>query len=188
MPAPALTNSALLLLRVLLGALLAAHGGLKFLQAGGLDFEADLLAKDGLRGGRPAAAVSGITQVAAGALLAAGLLTPLGGAGAIGALVVAVFAKAHNGFWVAEDGAEFPAMFVALGIVVTLAGPGHWSLDHILHITPTTAETLGAIALGLISGAATFPVLRQRHTQPTAPKRAPSVLTTNSPTHEEKST
>lgn len=158
---PALTNSGLLLLRVLLGALLAAHGGLKFLQPGGLEFEADLLVKDGLRGGRPAAAVSGLTQVGAGTLLAAGLLTPLAGAGAIGALVVAVLAKARNGFWVAEDGAEFPLMFVLLGVAATLVGPGPWSLDHALQITPTTAETLGAIGLGLISGAATFPALRQ---------------------------
>jgi putative oxidoreductase len=177
---PALTNSGLLLLRVLLGILLAAHGGLKFLQPGGLDFEADLLAKDGLRGGRPAAAVSGITQVGTGALLAMGLLTPLAGAGAIGALVVAVFAKAHNGFWVAQDGAEFPLMFVALGIVVTLIGPGQWSLDHVLHIEPTTAETLGAIALGLLSGAATFPALRQRQAKSKDARLAAAAVTTGS--------
>jgi putative oxidoreductase len=179
MPEPALSNSALLLLRILLGALLAAHGGLKFLQPGGLDLEADLLVRDGLRGGRPAAAISGVTQVGAGALLAAGLVTPLAGAGAIGALVVAVFAKAHNGFWVAQDGAEFPLMFVILGAVVTLAGPGQWSLDHVLHVTPTTAESLGAIGLGLISGAATFPALRQPR-----PPRPPSIAT-DRPTHKE---
>jgi putative oxidoreductase len=160
MHAEALTNSSLLLLRVLLGGLLAAHGGLKFLQRGGLDFEAELLGKDGLRGGRPAAAVSGVTQVGAGALLAAGLITPLAGAGAIGAMAVAVCAKAHNGFWVAQDGAEFPLIFAVLGIVVTLAGPGLWSLDHVLHVTPSTAETLAAIGLGLLSGLATFGALR----------------------------
>jgi len=63
MRSPDLINSGLLILRILLGALLAAHGGLKFLQPGGLNFEADLLVKDGLGGGRPAAAVSGLTQV-----------------------------------------------------------------------------------------------------------------------------
>jgi len=161
MHAPALTNSGLLLLRVFFGALLAAHGGLKFLQRGGLGFEAELLTKDRLRGGRPAAAVSGITQVGAGALICAGLLTPLACAGAIGARVVAVLAKAHNGFWVAGDGAEFPLIFAVLGVVVALAGPGQWSLDHVLTIVPTTAETLGAIGLGLLSGTATFPALRR---------------------------
>jgi len=183
---PALTNSGLLLLRVLLGVLLAGHGGLKFLQPGGLDFEAELLVKDGLRGGRLAAAVSGITQVGAGALLAAGLLTPLAGAGAIGALVVAVLAKAHNGFWVAQDGAEFPLMFVVLGIVVTLVGPGQWSLDHVLHITPTTAETVGAIALGLLSGLATFPALRRRRTDPGRAHIAAATLTSSPPLNREK--
>jgi putative oxidoreductase len=165
----ALTNSGLLALRVLLGVLLAAHGGLKFLQPGGLQFEADLLVKDGLRGGRAAALVSGITQVACGAALAVGFLTPLAAAGAIGALVVAVLAKSRNGFWVAQDGAEFPLMFVGLGVIVTLTGPGRWSLDHVLHIAPTTAESLGAIGLGLISGALTFPVLHQPRTNPTRP-------------------
>jgi putative oxidoreductase len=182
--AEALTSSGLLALRVLLGVLLAAHGGLKFLQPGGLDFEADLLVKDGLRGGRPAAAISGVTQVGAGTLLVLGLLTPLAAAGAIGALVVAVFAKSRNGFWVAQDGAEFPLMFVALGVIVALAGPGRWSLDHAIHIVPTTAETLGAIGLGLISGAATFPGLRQPRAHVGSTSIAAKSNTTN-PHHEE---
>ena len=159
MHAAALTNSGLLLLRVLLGGLLVAHGGLKFLQPGGLQFESDLLIKDGVRGGKPAAAFSGLTQVGAGTLLAVGLLVPLAGAGAIGAMVVAVFAKTRNGFWVPDDGAEFPLIFAVLGVVVTLTGPGRWSLDHVAHIFPTTWETLAAIGVGLLAGAATFAAL-----------------------------
>ena len=178
---PNLTNSALLLLRVFLGALLAAHGGLKFLQPGGLGFEAELLSKDGLRGGRPAAAVSGLTQVGAGGLLAAGLLTPLAGAGAIGAMTVAVLAKTRNGFWVTEDGAEFPLIFALLGVIATLAGPGNWSLDHALHIVPTTAETLGAIALGLLTGLATFPALRDRTTGSSQGHHTATLGATDSP-------
>jgi putative oxidoreductase len=172
----ALSNSGLLILRLFLGSLLAAHGGLKFLQRGGLEAEAALLSKDGLRGGRPAAAISGITQVGAGLLLALGLVTPLAGAGAIGAMAVAVLAKARNGFWVPDDGAEFPLIFAVLSVVVTLTGPGQWSLDDALHISPTTAETLAAIALGLVSGAATFRALRQHRTgtSPTAASLAPA--------------
>ena len=155
-----LTNSGLLLLRVLVGGLLVAHGGLKFLQPGGLQFESDLLVKDGVRGGKPAAAFSGLTQVGAGTLLIAGLLAPLAGAGAIGAMVVAVFAKARNGFWVPDDGVEFPLMFVVLSVVVTLTGPGRWSVDHVAHIFPTTWETLVAVGLGLVAGSATFGALK----------------------------
>jgi len=165
MHAADLTSSGLLLLRVFLGVLLAAHGGLKFLQRGGLDFEAGLLDKDGLRGGRLAAAFSGVTQVGAGGLLAAGLVTPLAGAGAIGAMAVAVCAKSRNGFWVPDDGTEFPLIFAVLGIVVTLIGPGRWSLDHVLKIIPTTGETLAAIGLGLLAGAVMFAALKQPATQ-----------------------
>ena len=167
MPSPDLLNSALLVLRVFLGFLLVAHGVLKFLQGGGLDAETALLTKDGLRGGRLAAAISALTQIGAGTLLAAGLLTPLAGAGAIGAMVVAVCTKAHNGFWVPDDGLEFPLIFAVLSVVATLAGPGQWSLDHVAGLSSTTTETLGAVGLGLIAGAATFPVLRQPHSQAT---------------------
>jgi len=165
---PNLTSAALLLLRLLLGVLLAAHGGLKFLQRGGLDFEADLLRKDGLRGGRAAAALSGITQLAAGAMLAAGMFVPLAGAAALGAMVVAVLAKARNGFWVVDDGAEFPLVFVVLAVAATMAGPGRWSLDHVLAVRPTSGEIFAALALGLTAGAATFQVLRQHRPDPRA--------------------
>ncbi len=40
-------------------------------------------------------------------------------------------------------------------------GPGQWPLDHVLHIAPATPETLGAVGLGVLSGAATFSVLRR---------------------------
>ena len=183
MRSPDLINSGLLILRILLGALLAAHGGLKFLQPGGLNFEADLLVKDGLGGGRPAAAVSGLTQVGAGTMLCAGLITPLAAAGGIGAMTVAVFAKSKNGFWVMTDGAEFPLIFAVLAIVVGLVGPGGWSLDHALHIFPSTGETLGAVGLGLGAGLATFPVLKQMKPRttdtdaaPPAPAATPSPL------------
>lgn len=159
---PTLTNSALLLLRVFLGSLLAAHGGLKFLQRGGLDSEVELLIGDGLRGGRLAAAFSGLTQVGAGALLTVGFVSALAGAAAIGAMVVAVLAKVRNGFWFADDGAEFPLIFATMAVTVTLAGPGQWSLDAVLGVTPQSAETIGALILGLISGAAAFVCLRDR--------------------------
>ena len=161
MHALALTNAGLLILRTFLGSLLAAHGALKFLQGGGLDAEVGLLEKDGMRGGRPAAAFSALTQVGSGALLAFGLITPLAGAGALGAMTVATVAKARNGFWVFGDGAEFPLIFAALAIIVTLTGPGAWSIDRVLHVYPTTWETLAAVAVGVVSGGGTFLLLRQ---------------------------
>ncbi|HTU29433.1 MAG TPA: DoxX family protein [Solirubrobacteraceae bacterium] len=187
MRSPDLINSGLLILRILLGALLAAHGGLKFLQPGGLGFEADLLVKDGLGGGRPAAAVSGLTQVGAGAMLCAGLITPLAAAGGIGAMSVAVLAKGRNGFWVMTDGAEFPLIFAALAIVVGLVGPGAWSLDHALHIFPSTWETLAAVGLGLIAGVATFPVLKQmRRPSPSPDPGLPAAAATASPLNQKE--
>jgi putative oxidoreductase len=167
MTSPDLLNTALLLLRVFLGVLLAAHGILKVFQGGGLDAEVALLKKDGLGGGKPAAAFSALVQVGSGMLLAVGLLTPLAGAGAIGAMVVAVLAKARNGFWVPHDGLEFPLVFAMMAVVATLAGPGQWSLDYAAGLTPTTIETLVGVGAGLLIGALTFPMLR-RHQSATS--------------------
>jgi putative oxidoreductase len=163
MASPDLLNTALLLLRVFFGLLLAAHGILKVVQGGGLEAEAAILQKDGLGGGKPAAAFSAVVQVGSGTLLAVGLLTPLAGAGAIGAMVVAVLAKARNGFWVPDDGLEFPLVFAVMAVVATLAGPGEWSLDHVAGLAPTTTETLVGMGAGLVVGALTFPLLRRPH-------------------------
>jgi putative oxidoreductase len=161
---PDLLNAGLLLLRVFLGVVLGAHGVLKFIQGGGIEAEVALLEKDNLRGGRPAAAFSAFVQVGSGMLLAAGLLTPLAGAGALGAMVVAVCAKTRNGFWVQHDGLEFPLIFAVMTAVTILTGPGGWSLDQVAGLSPTSGESLLALGAGVVLGAVTFVVLHQART------------------------
>jgi hypothetical protein len=57
----------------------------------------------GLRGGKPAAALSGLTQLAAGMSIATGLVPPFGSP-AIGVILVAITTKAAYGLWVQHDG------------------------------------------------------------------------------------
>ena len=161
-----LTNSALLLLRLALGLVAIGHGVQKIsyhLGGGGLEAEAAVLAKDGVRGGRLSAAASGVTQIGAGFLCCLGLLTPLGAAGIIGVMFVATFTKLHNGFWVQNDGCEFPLFLAVMGAVLALSGPGSWSLDHLVPLHRTVATSVGAIALGVVSGLVSAPLLRQGH-------------------------
>ena len=108
-----LTNSGLLILRLLLGLVVIGHGIQKVsfrLGGGGLEAEAAVLAKDGVRGGRLSAAVSGVSQIGAGLLISLGLLTFLGAAGTIGVMTVASATKLRHGFWVQNDGYEFPLL------------------------------------------------------------------------------
>jgi len=159
-----LLNSGLLVLRLGLGLIVIGHGIQKVsyrLGGEGLGAEAAVLAKDGVRGGRLSAAASGVTQIGAGALCCFGLVTPLGAAGVIGVMLVATFTKGPHGFWVQNDGYEFPLVLAGLGAVLALNGPGTWSLDQVISLHRTFTTAVGAIALGVVSGTISALLLRQ---------------------------
>ncbi len=160
-----LANAALLLLRITLSLVVLGHGIQKVsfrLGGGGLAKEAAILTHDGVRGGRISAAASGVTQIGAGLICGLGILTPLAAAGIIGVMVVASSTKFKNGFWVQNDGIEFPLFLVFAATILALAGPGAWSLDHLASIHRTIATSVGAIGLGVVSGSASVPLLKQR--------------------------
>ncbi len=146
----------LLLLRLVLGALLAGHGAQKLFGAfggHGLEGTGGFFASIGFRPGKPMALVAGLTEFGAGILLTLGLLTPLAAAGVIGTLLVAGSVHVAQGLWGANGGYELPLVYVVLGAVLALTGPGAYSLDAVLGLQPELSVRLGAIALGLISGA-----------------------------------
>lgn len=68
-----------------------------------------------------------------GALFAAGLLTPLGAALIVFAMLGAIV-KVHapNGFWNTSNGYEFPLTLLVVAVGVVLTGPGAISLDALL--------------------------------------------------------
>lgn len=159
-----LMSSALLILRIVLGLVVVVHGLQKAssrFRGGGLDAEAERLTADGVRGGRLSAGASALTQIGAGTLCVAGLLTPLGAAGIIGVMVVAISTKLRHGFWVNNDGLEFPLFLACSGVVLALSGPGHWSLDHAIPLHINVAESWGAVVLGVVSGALSVSLLRE---------------------------
>jgi putative oxidoreductase len=172
-----LTNAGLLTLRLLLGLVVIGHGIQKVsfrLGGGGLEAEAAVLAKDGVRGGRLSAAVSGVSQVGAGVLCSLGLLTFLGAAGVIGVMTVASATKLRHGFWVQNDGYEFPLFLCLTGIVLALSGPGAWSLDHVISLNGSLPTSVGAIALGAVSGCISAALLRQPRDHPGGQETRPN--------------
>ncbi|MCE4946572.1 DoxX family protein [Streptomyces noursei] len=158
-------DAGLLVLRLVAGLLLAAHGVQKVshrLGGHGLAGGTEEFRADGFRGGRLTAVVAGASQIGAGLLLAAGLLTPLAVVAAAGVMTVAGTVKWPKGLWVQNDGYEYPMVLVAVSAALALTGPGRWSLDHVLGITPWPMWVdLAALVIGPASGLLTRLVLHR---------------------------
>ncbi|MVO87775.1 DoxX family membrane protein [Streptomyces sp. p1417] len=158
-------DTGLLVLRWLVGLLIAGHGVQKVsfrLGGDGLAGGTEEFRRDGFRGGRLTALVAGGSQLGAGLFLAAGLLTPLAAMAAMGVMTVAGTVKRHNGLWVQKDGYEYPLVLVGTAAVLVLTGPGRWSADHAFGLTPWPWWVqAAALVAGPASGLLTRAVLHR---------------------------
>src|SRR3954467_6250758 len=131
-------NLGLLVIRLVVGGLLFAHGAQKLSgwfggtgpQATGKTFESL-----GLRPGAAMAVGAGLGEAGGGILIATGLLTPFGAM-----LLVAVMAHAirtfhwAKGLWATDGGFEYNLLIIAAAVGLAGIGPGAWSLDDALGI------------------------------------------------------
>lgn len=128
----------LLVIRVVIGLLFAGHGAQKLfgvLGGPGLSRAADMFDAIGLRPGRVHAFAAGTAEIAGGALLALGLLTPVGAALAIAVMVAAIITvHLPRGIWNNDGGYEYQLVIIAAAFALAGAGPGQWSLDDALAI------------------------------------------------------
>ncbi|MEU7696965.1 MULTISPECIES: DoxX family protein [unclassified Streptomyces] len=149
-------DTGILILRLLVGLLVAGHGVQKVsshLGGDGLDGGAEEFRADGFRGGVLTALAAGGGQIGSGLLLAVGLLTPLAAAGTVGVMTVALTVKWHNGLWVQHDGYEYPLVLIGTAAALAALGPGAWSLDAALGLTPYPAWWAAVVlAAGVGSG------------------------------------
>ena len=158
----------LLILRLGVGSIFAAHGAQKAFGWWSGPAWGGWQAVMVRLGFRPAAAFAGVSLVAelgGGVLLAVGFLTPLATLLLIGQLVV-IIARAHwaRGFWNRDNGFEFPLSLLAGAIALALIGPGALSVDSLLGIGAGEPLRLGLVALGAAGGLATasLPELARR--------------------------
>ncbi|WP_018335458.1 DoxX family protein [Actinomycetospora chiangmaiensis] len=145
-------------LRLVVGLLFVGHGMQKlagWFGGGGVAGTAAGFESMGIKPGRDNAVAAGVSEAGGGALLAAGLATPLAATMISGAMGSAVYhVHRTNGPWVTQGGWEYNAVLTAVVFAVAAAGPGELSLDHALGIERSgPAIALAAIGAGLLGSA-----------------------------------
>src|SRR5918911_1861829 len=126
----------LLLLRVVVGLTMSAHGAQKlfgWFEGPKLAGVKAMLGNFGFRVPALMALGLALTEFGGGGLFALGLLTPLAALGIVVVMVNAI-ALVHfkNGFWAGKGGYEFNLVLLAVSAGVAATGPGRFSLDRAL--------------------------------------------------------
>ena len=146
------TDTALLIVRIVFGAFLAAHGVNKL--RGGLASTAGWFASIGMRRPRAQAVTAAATEIAAGLMLALGFLTPLACAAIVGTMTVAVVTVHWRvGFFIFLPGGgwEYCASIAAAATAVSVAGPGAVSVDNALGLLQGAGWAVAGPLLGVLT-------------------------------------
>ncbi|MGD0575813.1 MAG: DoxX family protein [Anaerolineales bacterium] len=156
-----LVSAGSLLLRIVVGLLLAGHGSQKlfgWFGGGGFAATTGWIGKMGLRPVRLWALLASLSEFGGGILLVLGFLCPLGSLAVSAAMLMAI-AKVHwpKGMWASKGGMEFPLTNLAVALALALIGPGLFSIDGVLRIAlPEPLTLLGGLALVILGVAAAF--------------------------------
>src|SRR6516162_8982493 len=159
-------QAGLLILRAVVGLVMAAHGSQKlfgWFGGYGIAGTGGFLESLGFRPGRLFAAAAGYAEFVGGLLIALGFLGPIGPMLVLATMVVAAISVHwQNGLFAASNGIEVPLLFGTIAVALALTGPGALSLDGLFGLTPFwTPETgLAAIAVGVIGAVANLAARR----------------------------
>ena len=150
----------LLILRVVLGLTMAAHGYNKFFGGGRIPGTAGWFESIGMKPGTFHARVAATTEISAGLGLALGLLTPIPAAGFVSLMLVAAWTVHRaNGFFIVKEGWEYNLVLATAAVAVATLGAGKLSLDYALFRNSGLYDLLHgwwglviSLALGLAGG------------------------------------
>jgi len=154
-------NVARLVARGIVGGLFVGHGMQKlagWFGGPGLEGTAGMMRSLEMHPPRRNAIAAGVTESAGGALLVAGLATPVACAGLIGTMITAI-RKVHwsSGPWAAAGGYEYNLVLIAGLLALAEEGPGDISLDNALGVDMKGLEwSLAALLLGAAASSATI--------------------------------
>lgn len=166
-PADPITLSAgLLIARLVLGPMMAAHGAQKLLGwfgGYGLAGTGGFMESLGFRPGWAFAAAASLAELAGGLLITLGLLGPVGPALVLSVMIVAAI-SVHwkNGVFAGSNGIEVTLLYATGAFALALTGPGLFSLDALLGLDRLWTPGLewAAIAAGIVGGVANLGLRR----------------------------
>jgi putative oxidoreductase len=165
----------LLVLRLVVGLTLAAHGAQKLFGwwgGPGMKNWTAGMTRMRIRPAVPWAWMSALAEFLGGLGLAAGLLIPLPNLAILGAMLVAI-ALVHwpKGFFNTKGGFEFNLSIIAVIAAIALAGPGTYSLDAVFGIhlpeplTLIAGTILTVLGVGVALGTRTPAPVPENKTQ-----------------------
>jgi putative oxidoreductase len=152
-----------LLLRVVAGLTLAAHGSQKLFgsfggsgAAGTRKFFAGL----GFRAPLAMAFVAGVSELGGGLLFAFGFVTPFA-ALAVAVVMLNAIGTVHwkKGFFNSAGGFEYNLLIIATGLAVTATGAGRFSLDHAFRWAGSISGPWWALAVAGLASLIAFVTL-----------------------------
>ncbi len=136
----------LLLLRVVIGLILAAHGSQKlfgWFGGGGIPGTQKMMRGLNVHPSMFWAYISGLNEFVGGLLLALGFLMPLGPLMLFASMFTAVVrVHAGNGFWNTNRGYEFPLALLVNVVALGFMGAGLYSIDALIHFAAPEPATM----------------------------------------------
>jgi len=166
----------LLILRLVIGLTLAAHGAQKlfgWFGGPGMTGWTGAMNRMRIRPATPWAWMSALAEFLGGIGLAVGLLFPLPSAAIAGSMLVAmIIVHLPKGFFVSKGGYEFNLGILGTVATLALTGPGAYSLDAALGIRFPEPISIIVVTVLVVAGVAV--ALLTRAPQP-APETKPQV-------------
>jgi putative oxidoreductase len=164
---PQTLSLGLLLVRVVIGLIMAAHGAQKLLGwfgGYGLRGTGEFFVQLGFQPGPAFAAAASLSEIISGMLVVFGFLGPIGPALMVSVMIVAAMTVHwEHGLFAANNGIELPLLYGIAAFGLALTGFGQYSLDTLLGIAghlPIT-DTWIALTAGVVGGFANL-ALRRR--------------------------
>jgi putative oxidoreductase len=158
-------DTGLLLIRLVFGLVMAAHGAQKlfgWFGGYGIAGTGGFFESLGFRPGKLFATLAGLGEFGGGLLLALGFLGPIGPALILSVMIVAtVTAHLGKGLFATSGGIEVPLLYAAASTGLALTGPGRFSLDALVGLATTEPLALIALAIGIIGAFANLALRRK---------------------------
>ncbi len=146
-------NFGLLILRLALGGPMLAHGIRHIFGGGKIAGTGGWFESLGMKPGWLHAWTASLTEIGAGTMLVAGLLTPLACAGVIGVMVVALITNHwKNGYFIfyKGEGYEYVLTLILGAIALAPLGAGEWSIDDALELSWTYGDA--GLVIAVVAG------------------------------------